>query len=235
MVAEIIDLSDPPPSSAGSSQNAARILNIDYVFIGKNKVEKVAIPLMACTYLWPVSGHTNEPSQIVTFQPIMEREATTVLEPVPESNTYLFPAGPRLKESLTHRQHDFVMEEGAGAKMLWNKTPQQVQSYAASFFRHLPSTYLHGFRKKKPTYYAAMAASVSYSIDMIVKEPQQTHMLFPDKGPCPSLLAPSYEEASCNNNTIMYGFQMQIGAANTSMNVVLMEKLIWNCAWVDAC
>ena len=30
-----------------------------------------------------------------------------------------------------------------------NKTPQQVQSYANSFFRYLPDTYLHGLRKRK--------------------------------------------------------------------------------------
>jgi hypothetical protein len=30
-----------------------------------------------------------------------------------------------------------------------NKTPQQVQNYAASFFKHLPPAYVHGFKRRK--------------------------------------------------------------------------------------
>lgn len=92
-------------------------------------------------------------------------------------------------------------------QFLLNKTPHQVQSYGASFFRHLPSTHLHDFRRRKPTYSTSslmpknnnlMAASVS--MPMIVNElQQQTHMLFPENAPF--LLAPSHGEASSSNNT----------------------------------
>ncbi|TKY73938.1 Transcription factor DIVARICATA [Spatholobus suberectus] len=248
MVTEIIDLSNSPPSSPRSSNNAARILNFDSVSIGKNQFEQVPISLMACpnpnlyhtnqpqTTLWPVSGHINEPFQFATFQPSMQR-VVTVLEPIPESNAYLFPNGARLKEPWTHREHElFLMGlikygKGRWSKIarhfVWNKTPQQVQSYAASFFRHLPSTYLHGFRRRKPTYPAAnlmsrnnhfmvASASASYSMPMIVNQPQQTHLFFPEKAPF--LLAPSYGKASSNTTTINYGFQMQTGGASTSVN-----------------
>lgn len=118
MVAEIIDLSDSPPSSPSSSHNtAARILNFDSVSNGKIQFEKVIpISLMACTNtnqpqstLWAASGHTNEHSQIATaFQPSMQQRVATVLEPVPESITCMFPHGARLKEPWTHREHEFV-------------------------------------------------------------------------------------------------------------------------------
>ena len=120
MVAEIIDLSDSPPSSPWSSHNdAARILNFDSVSNEKNQFEKVIpISLMACTNpnqpqtsLWrAASRHTNEHSQIATtFQPSMQlQRVATVLEPVPESITCMFPHGARLKEPWTHREHEFV-------------------------------------------------------------------------------------------------------------------------------
>jgi len=41
-----------------------------------------------------------------------------------------------------------------------SKTPQQVKSYGASFFKHLPATFVHGFRKRilieNPNNYASM-------------------------------------------------------------------------------
>ncbi|KAG5031670.1 hypothetical protein JHK85_015652 [Glycine max] len=253
MVAEIIDLSDSPPSSPWSSHNdAARILNFDSVSNEKNQFEKVIpISLMACTNpnqpqtsLWrAASRHTNEHSQIATtFQPSMQlQRVATVLEPVPESITCMFPHGARLKEPWTHREHELflmgLIKYGKGhwskiaRHFLLNKTPQQVQSYGASFFRNLPSTHLHGFRRRKPSYstsslmsknnnlMAASASTTSYFMPMIVNEPQQTHMFFPENAPLNFLLAPSHGEASSsNNNTTMYGFQMQTSGARTSMN-----------------
>ncbi|KAK7360363.1 hypothetical protein VNO77_02350 [Canavalia gladiata] len=103
-------------------------------------------------------------------------------------------------------------------EFLWNKTPQQVQKYAASFFRHLPSTYLHGFRRRKGTYSAVnnlMGASSSYSMPKMVNEPQQTLMLFPEKAP--SFPIPPYGEGSSSTNRIMYQIQLQTGGASTSM------------------
>ncbi|KAG5035979.1 hypothetical protein JHK87_010889 [Glycine soja] len=198
MVAEIIDLSDSPPSSPSSSHNtAARILNFDSVSNGKIQFEKVIpISLMACT-------NTNQPQNS---------------------------RSPGLTENMSLLFFVGLIKYGRGhwskiaRQFLLNKTPHQVQSYGASFFRHLPSTHLHGFRRRKPTYSTSslmpknnnlMAASVS--MPMIVNElQQQTHMLFPENAPF--LLAPSHGEASSSNNTTMYGFQVQTGGARTSMN-----------------
>lgn len=65
---------------------------------------------------------------------------------------------------------------------------------------------------------AASASTTSYFMPMIVNEPQQTHMFFPENAPLNFLLAPSHGEASSSNNTTMNGFQMQTGGARTSMN-----------------
>ncbi|KAK7360364.1 hypothetical protein VNO77_02352 [Canavalia gladiata] len=203
------------------------------------------------TSLWPASVCTYESSQIATrFKPSIG-PVTTVLEPVPESNTHLFPHGARLKDSWTQKEHELflmgLIKYGKGRwskiarEFLWNKTPQQVQKYAASFFRHLPSTYLHGFRRRKGTYSAVnnlMGASSSYSMPKMVNEPQQTLMLFPEKAP--SFPIPPYGEGSSSTNRIMYQIQLQTGGASTSMTAsangeVDLELRLGRCLWGMRC
>ncbi|KAK7360359.1 hypothetical protein VNO77_02346 [Canavalia gladiata] len=250
MLAEIIDLTKSPPSPPRTS-NTPRILNFDVVSGGKIQFEKSPISFGACensnlrhtnqqqTNLWPTSAPTCEPTQIVnSFQPNMHAErVATVLEPLPE---YRFPHGTGLKEPWTQREHELflmgLIKYGKGRwgkiskHFLWNKTPEQIQGYATSFFGNLPYTYLHGFKRKKPTYSVAnlmsknktlMDASTSNSIPMNVnQQPQQALKLFPEKAPF--FPVSPYEEAKANNNNnnnaIMFGFQKQTNVASTSIN-----------------
>ncbi|XP_020203115.1 uncharacterized protein LOC109788720 [Cajanus cajan] len=237
MVVEIIDLSDSPPSSPRSSNNATtRLINFNSVSVEKEQFEKFPIPLMGCTNpnlyhtdqpqtsLWPIAKYTCEPSEVATFQPNMPR-AATILEPTPTSNTYLSPGGAGLKEPWTHKEHELFMrgliKYGKGSwsqiaeHFVQNKTPQEVESYAAWFFKHQPST---ASLMSLNNNLMAASASVSDSMSMVVNEPQHTHMFFPENASF--LLAPSYGEASSNTNTntVMHGFPMQTSGANTSMN-----------------
>ncbi|TKY58397.1 Transcription factor DIVARICATA [Spatholobus suberectus] len=249
MVPEIIDLTNSPPSPPRSS-NVPIVLNS----LRQIQFEKAPLPLMACTNpnpsqtnqqqittLWPISGHTSESSQIVTrFQPDMQGGVVRILEPILESNTYLDPHGAWFNEPWTQREHElFVMGLIKYGKGRWtkiardfvcSKTPQEVQSYAANFSRHLPPpTYPHGFRRRNPTYTAPylifknwnlmVGASTLYSMPIVVNQSQQ--LLTPVLVNVPFLLAPPYGEAS--TNTIMYGFQMHTSAttaSNTSMNAI---------------
>jgi len=83
-----------------------------------------------------------------------------------------------------------------------NKTPQQVQSYATSFFRQLPDEYVHGLKKGKYDSNGINSSSASYNSmhNMIaINGPaKETLTLFP--------IVPTYHggEASSNNNTNNY-------------------------------
>ncbi|KAK7360341.1 hypothetical protein VNO77_02327 [Canavalia gladiata] len=191
MVVEIIDLTDSPPSPPRSS-NTARILNFGAASVQENQSGKA--------------------SQIVTgFQPGMHGET------VPQTNAHLFPHGTRLKDPWTQAEHElFLLGLNKCGKGRWsriakdflrNKTPQQVQRYAASYFRNLPSTCLQDLKTKKPTYSGVnnlMGLSSSFSMSKMVNEPQQTLMLFPEK-------APSF-----------HGYQpQQTGGASTSMTATV--------------
>ncbi|KAK7360362.1 hypothetical protein VNO77_02349 [Canavalia gladiata] len=121
MVVEIIDLTKSPPPP--NSSKAPRIINFNPPSVEKIQFEKAPMQLMAHTAnpnlhhtitsqlqtsLWPASVCTYESSQIATrFKPSIG-PVTTVLEPVPESNTHLFPHGARLKDSWTQKEHEFV-------------------------------------------------------------------------------------------------------------------------------
>ncbi|CAL5197380.1 unnamed protein product [Lathyrus oleraceus] len=82
-----------------------------------------------------------------------------VLQPLPEPNTSRFSNGSRFRVPWSQQEHDlFVMgliEYGKGKwskiaqHYVCNKTPQQVQCYAHSFFKYLPASYVHCFKRKK--------------------------------------------------------------------------------------
>jgi hypothetical protein len=92
-----------------------------------------------------------------------------------------------------------------------NKTPQQVQSYATSFFRHLPNEYVHGLKKRKNDSNGINSSSASYySMHNMISDndpAKETLTLFP--------IVPTYhggEASSSNNNTNNY-------EASTSMTL----------------
>ncbi|KAJ1397128.1 hypothetical protein SESBI_32034 [Sesbania bispinosa] len=101
--------------------------------------------------------------------------------------------------------------------LLWNKTPQ-------NFFKILQATYLYASKRRKPVNYSAgslmdrnrnlMDASTSYSIQMVLNEPQRTLTLIPKKTPFSQV--PPFEEGSRSDNHID-GFQMLTNSATTSM------------------
>jgi len=83
-----------------------------------------------------------------------------------------------------------------------NKTPDQVQSYATSFFRYLPDTYVHGLRKRKRT----LIENPNQNMIVNNDPAKETLTLFPD--------VPTHYggEASISNNTNNY-------EASTSMTL----------------
>lgn len=114
---------------------------------------------------------------------------------------------------------------------LLNKTPQQVQNYAASFYRHLPATYLYGFRRRRLTNYYdcslmagnmnLMEAPTPYSCPVVLNEAPKTLTLFSEKTPL-FPISPFEEGGSGNasgssNNTINYGSQMLPSDASISL------------------
>ncbi|RDX94750.1 Transcription factor DIVARICATA, partial [Mucuna pruriens] len=235
MLPEIIDLTDSPPSPP-------RVLTS----VGRVELENASIPLMPSTNLnlsqtnqqqinsWPTSRNVDEPSQIVTgFQPSMQGGVVAILEPTPESYTHLVPHGTSLDEPWTQREHElFVMGLIRYGKGRWtkiakdyvcNKTPQQVQSYAASFSRNLPlpPAYSAPYLMSR-NWNLTVGPSASYSMPVIVNQSQQLFTLVPVSAPF--ILVPTYGEASnnTNTNTIMHGFQMQTirTTASTSMNAI---------------
>ncbi|XP_058764524.1 transcription factor SRM1-like [Vicia villosa] len=84
-----------------------------------------------------------------------------ILQPLPGPNNFPYSNGVRPRIPWSQEEHDlFVMGLIEYGKAKWSKiakhyvchkTPQQVQSYARSLFKHLPASYVHGFRRKKPT------------------------------------------------------------------------------------
>ncbi|XP_027347940.1 uncharacterized protein LOC113859334 [Abrus precatorius] len=242
MMVEIIDLRDALPSPRRAS-NATKI----DVSVKKDQFEKNPISSRACaksnshrrsqqqTTPWPSSKYTYEPSHIASrFQLGVHGERiATVPTPIPESNTYLFPQGASLNELWTQTEHELllrgILKYGKGhwseiAKhFLPNKTEQEIQSYATSFFTNLPYTHPEDYCTRKQTFFAnsliptdKMSASLSNVMPMIDNKPQQTLMLFLEE--TSFFLVPSNGEASSNTKTNMYGSQMQIGDENTSMN-----------------
>jgi len=81
-----------------------------------------------------------------------------------------------------------------------NKTPQQVQSYATSFFKYLPDIYVHGLRKR------TLIENPNHNMIVNNDPTKETLTLFPD--------VPTYYggEASSSNKTNNY-------EANTSMTL----------------
>ncbi|RDY05794.1 Transcription factor DIVARICATA, partial [Mucuna pruriens] len=246
MGVEIIDLDDTPPPPHWSSK-APRIVNFGAAS-KENQFEKAPMPLRACTNsnlhhttqlqttLWPASTHTYEPSQIgFSFQSnVHVNRVATVLEPVPELNTHLFPHGARLKEPWNQREHELflmgLIKYGRGPwskiarDFVCNKTPQQVQRYAASFFRHLPSTHLHGFRRRRATYFDANSLPTNKKNLMGVNETKQILALFPEKASY--FPVPPYGEAGNSfSATTKYQFQLQTGGASTSKSASANGKV----------
>ncbi|XP_020225095.1 uncharacterized protein LOC109806974 [Cajanus cajan] len=248
MMPEIIDLTNSSPSPPRSS-NASIVLGSTR----QVKFENAHFPLIVGTNPnlsqasqqqivtpWPTFDQTNVPSQIVTsFQPSMQGGIVTT-----EPNKYLVPHGAMLNEPWTQRDHElFVMGLIRYGKGRWtkiakdflrNKTPQQVQSYAANFMQQVPPPFPHEFGRRTPTYSSPhfmsndwnliIDPSIPNSVPVVVNNrSQQLFTLVPmtDR----FLLDPPNGEASTstnnNTNTIKYGFQMHTGdvVASTSMNV----------------
>ncbi|OIV94155.1 hypothetical protein TanjilG_03605 [Lupinus angustifolius] len=115
----------------------------------------------------------------------------------------------------------------------WNKTPQHVQNYAASFSSHLPNAYLYNFKRRNATYNGSnimirnnnpMGVSGSCSMPMIANEPkeQKTLKLFPEK----HAFFPSGESNKGDTATTYgYGFQMLTNGKNTSMASIGNEEV----------
>ncbi|XP_045831498.1 transcription factor MYBS3-like [Trifolium pratense] len=166
MSIEIIDLTntpDTPPSKPISSSNASMILNFGPVSVNPNLHQHIHHHQHQTTLLVPVAPtHTNETPQIATGWPqpgVFHSRVTTVLKPLPEPNTSQLSSEIRLGVRWSQLEHDLflmgLIEYGKGrwskiAKhFVCSKTPQQVQNYAASFFKHLPPAYVHGFKRRK--------------------------------------------------------------------------------------
>ncbi|XP_058764536.1 uncharacterized protein LOC131637994 [Vicia villosa] len=171
---EIIDLTnshDSSPSPHISSSNVQSILNFGHVSTNPNLHNHIHHHQHQ-TNVWvsppqefrvpPPSGFNNNTSQIATMPQVGMHGGSPIARVLqPEPNTFPYSNGVRSRVTWSQEEHDlFVMgliEYGKGkwskiAKhYVCNKTPQQVQSYARSFFKHLPPSYVHGFRRKKST------------------------------------------------------------------------------------
>ncbi|CAK8566744.1 unnamed protein product [Lathyrus sativus] len=171
---EIIDLTnsrDSSPLPYISSSNVPMILNIGHVSTNPN-LHNHTHHHQHQTNVWvsppqglrvsPQSEINNNTSQIANMPQLGIQSGSPVarvLQPLPEPNTFPLPNGSRLRVPWSQEEHDlFVMgliEYGKGkwskiAKhYVCSKTPQQVQYYARSFFKYLPASYVHGFRRKK--------------------------------------------------------------------------------------
>ncbi|XP_027347988.1 uncharacterized protein LOC113859403 [Abrus precatorius] len=250
---DIIDLTDAPPSPPRSS-NTTKVLKFADISVKKYQFKKNPISSRACAksnshrcsqqQTTPCSSlkYTYEPSHIASrFQlGVHDERIATVPAPVPESNTYLFPQGARLNELWSQTEHELflrgIIKYGRGhwseiAKhFLPNKTAQEIQSYATSFFTNLPSAHHEDYCTRKQTFFTnslmprdKMSASPSNSMPMIDNKSQQTLMLFPEEDSF--LLVLSNGEASSNTKTDMYGSQMQTGGENTSMNASVIGEV----------
>ncbi|AET03563.1 putative transcription factor MYB/SANT family [Medicago truncatula] len=223
MPMETIDLTyflDSPPSIPISSSVAPMILNFDSTNPNLHHQHNT-------TFLGPsAQEHTHQSHQMITTNcPQTGTHGGSliarVLRPLPGSNTMPFPSGSRQMVPWSQTEHDlFVMGlikygQGRWGKIaenfVCNKTPQQVQSYAASFFRHLPDEYVHGLKKRKYDFNGINSSSSAsyYSMHNMIanNDPaKETLALFP--------IVPTYHEgeASRRNNTNNY-------EASTSMTL----------------
>ncbi|KAL5063556.1 hypothetical protein RYX36_025293 [Vicia faba] len=171
---EIIDLKNSHDSSLSthiSSSNVPTIFNIGHVSTNPNLHNHIHHHQYQ-TNIWvspppgfmvlPPSRFNNNTSGIATIPQLGMNGGSSiarVLRPLLGSNILPYSNGFKSKVPWSQQEHDlFVMgliEYGKGkwtkiAKhYVCNKTPQQVQSHARSFFKHLPPTYVHGFRRKK--------------------------------------------------------------------------------------
>nr|QSD99520.1 MYB family transcription factor [Melilotus albus] len=223
---EIIDFTNFPNTRRSppiSSSNAPMVLNFGLFSTNPNLHNHVQHHQHQTTLSVPAApGHTYETPQITTswLQPGVQGGSLVarVLRPLPEPNNFPFPNGSRRSVPWSQSEHDlFLMGLIKYGKGNWskiakhfvcNKTRQQVQSYATSFFKNLPDTYVHGFKKRKliPNPYSA-----SNIYNVLAKD---TLTLFPEKTPFNYNKAPTYYggEASSSNTTNNY-------EASTSMNL----------------
>ncbi|XP_020230834.1 uncharacterized protein LOC109811489 [Cajanus cajan] len=248
-MSDIIDMMNSS-SSPPRSSNASIFLNS----IRQVQFENAPLPLISSinpnlsqanqqqiATPWPNFGHSDEPSQIVTrFQPDMQDEIVRLHEP----NMYLAPDRAILNELWTQREHElFVMGLIRYGNRRWtrianeflpNKTPQQVQSYAANFLRDIPPpSSPHGFRGRISITSSPNPVSIDWnlvvdpfapnSMPMLVNnQSQQLFSLVPMNA---FLMTPPNGEASTSNNintnTNMYEFLTHTSdaIANTSIDV----------------
>ncbi|CAL5197382.1 unnamed protein product [Lathyrus oleraceus] len=194
---EMIDLtnsSDSSPSPHISSSNVPMILNIGHVSTNPNlhnhihhhqHQTNVLVSPPQRFRVPPQSEFNNNTSQIATMPQLGIHSGSPVarvFQPVHEPNTFPFPNGSRFRIPWSQQEHDlFVMgliEYGNGkwskiAKhYICNKTPQQVQCYARSFFKYLPASYVHRFKRKKLS---------SNSNNFVSRRNKETLNLFPKK------------------------------------------------------
>lgn len=106
---------------------------------------------------------------------------------------------------------------------LCNKTPQEVQSYALSFFKHMPTTYMYGLRRRKIISNTTYSASTRNIRNFMVDANFMPNMIsYNNELPKETLtLLPPYGgEASTSNNTINYEtFKIMSSGASTSMTM----------------
>jgi hypothetical protein len=108
-----------------------------------------------------------------------------------------------------------------------NKTPQQVQNYAASFFKHLPPAYVHGFKRRK------QISNPNNSFSNRNKNSSYYSMpnMIPNNDPTKETHIPYHKvgkyyggEASSSNNYRMVEM-MNDGARSTSMTLPTNGKI----------
>nr|QSD99538.1 MYB family transcription factor [Melilotus albus] len=234
---EIVDLTifpDSPPSPPISSSNAPMILNFGFASTNPNLHHHVQHHQHQTTFSVPAApGHAYLTPQITTswLQPGVHGGSLVarVLRPLPEPNNFPFPNGSRFMVPWSQSEHDlFVMGMIKYGKGKWskiakhfvcNKTPQQVQSYATSFFKYLPDTYVHGFRKGK------LIPNPNYSLPNNGLAKDTLH-LFPKKAPFYYNVPIHYEgEASSsritNNYEAITSMSLPSAAANGEVDLEL--------------
>ncbi|CAL0331112.1 unnamed protein product [Lupinus luteus] len=241
MVTEIIDLTGSPSFSSQllRPSKAPKILDFasgSVMSICPNFNGNLYYSSPEQTIWFPTSGYTYQPFHVAsTIQTYMHGGS--------DSRAFLFPNGTRHKEPAWMQRENELFKMGlinygnrhccnVTNHFKWNKTPQQVQNYAASFSSHTPKPYLHNFKRRNVTYHDSnimirnnnpMGVSGSCSMPMIANEPkeQKTLKLFPEK----HAFFPSGEANKGDTATTYgYGFQMPNGT-NTSMASIGNEEV----------
>ncbi|XP_050918077.1 transcription factor MYBS3 [Lathyrus oleraceus] len=194
---EMIDLTnsrDSSPSPYISSSIVPMILNIGHVSTKPNlhnhidhhqHQNNVLVSPPQGFRVPPQSEFNNNTSQIATMPQLGIHSGSSVarvLQPLSEPNTFPFPNGSRFRVPWSQQEHDlFVMGLTEYGKGKWskiakhyvcNKTPQQVQCYARSFFKYLPASYVHRFKRKKLS---------SNTDNFVSRKNKETLNLFPMK------------------------------------------------------